>query len=288
MKFKNKNVIITGSTGGFGTSLAIKYFQEGANLILIGRTLKKLNKLKSELEKNKIKNQFVITIELDFLNLSLIPKVIIKELKRISKIDVLINCAAIQGPIGKSWENNFKEWEKTFNINFYSTMLVTNTILPIMLKKNKGSIINLSGGGSTSSRPDFSSYAISKTALVRYTEILADELSNTSIKVNSIAPGVMATNMIKQVIKSKNKINNINEVISAKKVFLEGDNMKSAINLCIFLSTNESNGISGKLISAAWDPWDKFARYKSSIANSDIYTLRRIIPEDRGMNWPLK
>ncbi len=288
MKLKNKNVIITGSTGGLGSALALKYLNEGANLILIGRTESKLNSLKTKLIKNIIINQFIITIKLDLGNLNSIPKIINKELKKIPKVDILINCAAIQGPIGKSWENNFKEWEKSFNINFYSIMIMTNTILPFMIKNNNGSIINISGGGSTTSRPDFSSYAISKTALVRYTEILSDELSNTKIKVNSISPGVMATNMIKQVIKYKKSIKNKKELFTANKVLLEGDNKDNAINLCIFLSTNESNGINGKLISALWDPWNKFKKYQSYIANSDIYTLRRIIPEDRGMNWPLK
>ncbi len=287
MKLKNKNVIITGSTGGLGSALAFKYLNEGANLILIGRTDSKLNILKTKLVQNILLNQFVITIKLDLSNLNSIPKIINKELKKLPKVDILINCAAIQGPIGKSWENSFKDWEKSFNINFYSTMVMTNTILPFMLKNNSGSIINISGGGSTSSRPDFSSYAISKTALVRYTEILSDELSNTKIRVNSISPGVMATNMIKQVIKYKKNIKNKNEVISADKVLSEGDNKDNAINLCIFLSTKESNGINGKLISALWDPWNEFKKYKSYIANSDIYTLRRIIPKDRGMNWPL-
>jgi short-subunit dehydrogenase len=287
LKLKNKNVIITGSTGGLGSALAFKYLNEGANLILIGRTDSKLNILKTKLVQNILLNQFVITIKLDLSNLNSIPKIINKELKKLPKVDILINCAAIQGPIGKSWENSFKDWEKSFNINFYSTMVMTNTILPFMLKNNSGSIINISGGGSTSSRPDFSSYAISKTALVRYTEILSDELSNTKIRVNSISPGVMATNMIKQVIKYKKNIKNKNEVISADKVLSEGDNKDNAINLCIFLSTKESNGINGKLISALWDPWNEFKKYKSYIANSDIYTLRRIIPKDRGMNWPL-
>lgn len=287
MKLKNKNVIITGSTGGLGSALAFKYLNEGANLILIGRTTSKLNILKTKLVQNILLNQFVITIKLDLSNLNSIPKIINKELKKLPKVDILINCAAIQGPIGKSWENSFKDWEKSFNINFYSTMVMTNTILPFMLKNNSGSIINISGGGSTSSRPDFSSYAISKTALVRYTEILSDELSNTKIRVNSISPGVMATNMIKQVIKYKKNIKNKNEVISADKVLSEGDNKDNAINLCIFLSTKQSNGINGKLISALWDPWNEFKKYKSYIANSDIYTLRRIIPKDRGMNWPL-
>jgi len=287
LKLKNKNVIITGSTGGLGSALAFKYLNEGANLILIGRTTSKLNILKTKLVQNILLNQFVITIKLDLSNLNSIPKIINKELKKLPKVDILINCAAIQGPIGKSWENSFKDWEKSFNINFYSTMVMTNTILPFMLKNNSGSIINISGGGSTSSRPDFSSYAISKTALVRYTEILSDELSNTKIRVNSISPGVMATNMIKQVIKYKKNIKNKNEVISADKVLSEGDNKDNAINLCIFLSTKQSNGINGKLISALWDPWNEFKKYKSYIANSDIYTLRRIIPKDRGMNWPL-
>jgi short-subunit dehydrogenase len=284
LKFKNKNIVISGATGGFGSALAFKYFQEGANLLLIGRNNNKLNSLKNKLIKDKINNQFILTIKLDLSNLDIIKKVIIKEFGNITKIDTLINCAAIQGPIGKSWENNFKEWQKTFNTNFYSTMILTNTILPFMLKHNSGSIINISGGGSTSSRPDFSSYAISKTAIVRYTEILADELSNTKIKVNSVAPGIMATNMIKKVIKNKKNITNLKEFNAAQKVLTEGDNMCKAIDLCLFLSSKESNGINGKLISANWDPWHLLKSNKNYILESDIYTLRRILPEDRGFN----
>ncbi len=285
MKLKNKNVIITGSTGGLGSALASKYLEEGANLVLIGREKLKLNTLKNKFLKYLLPNQFIITIKLDHSNLSSISKILNKELRKIKKVDILINCAAIQGPIGKSWKNDFKEWQVAFNINFYSTMIITNIVLPYMLKNNSGSIINISGGGSTSSRPDFSSYAISKTALVRYTEILADELKNTSIKVNSISPGIMATNMIKQVIKNKKNITNTDELNSAKKVLLIGDNMIKAISLCIFLSSNQSDGISGKLISSTWDSWDNFKEYVKIIAKSDIYTLRRILPQDRGMSW---
>lgn len=284
MKFKNKNVLISGATGGFGSALSHKYYQEGANLLLIGRSINKLNSLKNKLTKDKTSNQFIITIKLDLSNLDVIKKVINKELNNINKIDILINCAAIQGPIGKSWENNFKEWQRTFNTNFYSTMILTNTILPFMLKFKTGNIINISGGGSTSSRPDFSSYAISKTAIVRYTEILADELSNTKIKVNSIAPGIMATNMIKNVIKNKKNITNLKEFNTAQKVLVDGDNMNKAIDLCIFLSSKESNRINGKLISATWDPWHLLNSNKNKISESDIYTLRRILPEDRGLN----
>ena len=284
MKFKNKNILISGATGGFGSALAFKYFQEGANLLLIGRNINKLNTLKNKLIKDKTTNQFILTIKLDLSNLDVIKKVIIKELSNISKIDTLINCAAIQGPIGKSWENNFKEWQKTFNTNFYSTMILTNTILPFMLKYKTGNIINISGGGSTSSRPDFSSYAISKTAIVRYTEILADELSNTKIKVNSVAPGIMATNMIKNVIKNKKNITNLKEFNAAEKALTDGDNMSKAIDLCLFLSSKASNGINGKLISANWDPWLLLKSNKKNILESDIYTLRRILPEDRGFS----
>jgi short-subunit dehydrogenase len=285
LKFKNKNIIITGATGGFGSALAIKYYQEGANLILIGRSFDKLNSLKEKLLVDKKSNQFIKTIKLDLANLNLISKVLKKEFIKISKFDVLINCAAIQGPIGKSWENKFIEWQNTFNINFYSTMVLINIILPFMLKNNSGSIINISGGGSTSSRPDFSSYAISKTALVRYTEILAEEVSNTKIKVNSIAPGIMATNMTKEVIKNKKNITNIKELKAANKVLLEGDNMEKALNLCFFLSSKESKGINGKLISATWDPWEKITKNLNYISKSDIYTLRRILPEDRDINF---
>ena len=118
----------------------------------------------------------------------------------------------------------------------------------------------------------------------RYTEILADELSNTKIKVNSVAPGIMATNMIKNVIKNKKNLTNLKEFNVAKKILADGDNMCKAIDLCLFLSSKDSNGINGKLISANWDPWHLLKSNMNNILESDIYTLRRILPEDRGFN----
>ena len=94
----------------------------------------------------------------------------------------------------------------------------------------------------------------------------------------------MATNMIKNVIKNKKNITNLKEFSAAKKILTDGDNMSKAIDLCLFLSSKDSNGINGKLISANWDPWHLLKLNKNNILESDIYTLRRILPEDRGFN----
>ncbi len=284
MKFKDKNIIITGATGGLGSELAIEFIKLEANIFLFGRNRTKLKSLQKKLISYASSNQKIEIIALDFSSIN-IEKDLISIFSKLPSIDILINNAAIHGPIGNFWENDFSLWKNAFQINFYCPMIITRLVIPSMISKNKGKIINISGGGATSSRPGFSSYAISKTSLVRFTEIVSDELRDFNIDVNIIAPGSMPTKLLKEVVEyDKNDINP-NEVNSARNVFKNGGSLTKAKDLCVFLASESSDGISGKLISAIWDPWKKFNIYKDKLVNSDIYNLRRIIPEDRNENW---
>lgn len=284
MKLKQKNVLITGATGGFGSCISKSFLREGANILLISKDPVKLENLKCELCEKKSDQQWVNTYALDFSDKSNLPNEFIQQLQQLNGIDILVNNVAIHGPIGASWENDLQLWEKAFNVNFYAALKMCHAIVPLMIKRKSGSIINISGGGATSSRPNFSSYAISKTALVRFTEILAEEVASFGIKVNALSPGAMATNLLKDVLSEEIKAGK-KEVSDAKRVFEEGDSMLEAAELCIYLASTESDGLTGKLISAVWDPWDNFAGLKNEIMDSDIYTLRRIVPEERGKNW---
>jgi len=282
--FNNRNVVITGATGGLGSSLAHLFTQLGANLLLIGRDQLKMESLVDELSLLKDNSQAINTICLDFFSDDF-EKKIKSAFDKLTTIDVLINNAATHGPIGPFWENDFTFWQNAHHINFSVPFILMRLAVPKMIAHNKGKIINIAGGGATSSRPGFSCYAISKTSLVRFTEIAADELRSYKIDVNIVSPGTMLTNLLKEVLNYSEEAVGKKEIDSVLKTIKDGGSMNKAKALCMFLASDSSDGITGKLISAVWDPWQNLERYKEMLLNSDIYTLRRIVPEDRNQKW---
>lgn len=155
-----------------------------------------------------------------------------------------------------------------------------------MKDSENASIINISGGGATNARPNFSAYASSKSALVRFSECLSEELKESGIRVNCVAPGAMNTAMLDEVVRSGILSAGEKEVAIAKKVLNEGGaSMEKVADLLIFLSGDKSRGITGKLISAIWDNWENWPNHLDKLDSKDLYTLRRITARDRGLDW---
>jgi NAD(P)-dependent dehydrogenase (short-subunit alcohol dehydrogenase family) len=155
-----------------------------------------------------------------------------------------------------------------------------------MIESGGGSIINLSGGGASGPRPNFSAYATAKSGLVRFSETLAQELLTYNISVNCIAPGAMSTTMLDEVARAGAEASGASEYNQAVKIRREGGaSLQNVADLCLFLTSPAARGITGKLISAAWDPWPTLLQHCAELAGSDVYTLRRIVPQDRGLAW---
>jgi 3-oxoacyl-[acyl-carrier protein] reductase len=155
--------------------------------------------------------------------------------------------------------------------------------LPLMKKRETGSIINISGGGATGPRPNFTAYGTSKAGLVRFSETLAEELKPNKVRVNCIAPGPMQTDLLAEVLESQAGEKEIN---AAQKVFKgAGACMDSVADLALFLASDRSKNITGKLISAQWDDWEAWPKHIDQLNDSDVYTLRRITGRDRGHSW---
>ena len=145
--------------------------------------------------------------------------------------------------------------------------------MPYFKKRNKGKIIQLSGGGAASPLPFISSYAVSKAAIVRFVENLSEEVKNYNIYINAVAPGPLNTDMLKEVLKAgQKKVGKTyyNKALKRKKT--EGISFSKACELILFLGSKYSNGISGKLISALWDDWKNWPNYKELLQNSAAYT----------------
>ena len=200
MELKDKVSIITGGGRGIGKTIALAFAREGSNLVLASRTVSEL-----EATKRDIENLSKTRVEMfpgDVSQLRKVEELVDFALKNFATVDVLVNCAGVQGPIGLACGNDAEKWREALLINLFGTYLCTRAILPIMMKNKRGKIINFSGGGAASPRPRFSAYSASKAAVVRFTESLAEEVKDYNIDINAIAPGAVNTRILDEVLKA--------------------------------------------------------------------------------------
>lgn len=248
MKNKSLNAkvaVITGGSKGIGFRIAKIFAKKKYNIVICSRSKKDTLKAKKEIESFGVK---CLGFKTDISKYAACKSLISNAIKTFARIDLLVNNAGIQGPIGNLWENNLKEWEKTIQINLLGTFYMCKLVIPQMLKQGSGKIINLSGGGGAYARPLFSAYGAGKTAILRLSETLAEELKNTDITVHALAPGTVWTNMAKETMKNKAKLDKktILELELAKKT--GGASPEKLEAMLSFLTSNKSNKLSGKLI----------------------------------------
>lgn len=200
-------------------------------------------------------------------------------------VDALICCAGTQEPIGPAMEIDPFAWRKNLAVNLDGTFFAVRAFYPLLCRSpRRAKIVCFSGGGSTSPRPNFAAYGVAKTAVVRLVETLAAEWGKEPPDINAIAPGAIFTKMTEQIL-ARGTAAGKKELEQASN--LPRDNAASlarVLGLVEFLLSPRSDGITGKLISAVWDPWEKFVEFKSDLQN-DIYTLRRVTPKERGKDW---
>lgn len=271
MILKGKNIIITGGGRGIGRQIAVTASNNGANIALIARTKTELQETINLLSGNGIYKYYI----LDISNQSATHRIFKNIFRDFETIDGLVNNAGIQKPIGPFHDVSLQEWIHNMEVNLYGTLFCTKEVLTHMVMASKGKIVNLSGGGSTSPRINFSAYGVSKTAIVRFTETIAWELKPFGIDVNAIAPGAVNTKMLEEILEMKTEAGE--EYIEAvKRKGNGGNNPRTAADLVCYLLSSESDGITGKLISAPWDAWQDETFQNELRTNKDIATLRRI------------
>lgn len=263
------NILITGGSSGIGRYLA-KTLSEKNVVITCSRSSTKIFQEKHNFN---ISNYYC-----DVSNEKSVIK-FAKLLKNQKKIDVIINCAGIYGAIGKFYNIDFNKWKKAVETNFFGTYLICKYFLKFFKKSKVKKIINFAGGGAFNPFENYSSYATSKAAVVRFTETIAEELKSKKISVNCIAPGFVATNIHKQTIISGPKKSGKKFYNTTLKKLKKGSTPLKKIYECIdFLISKKSKLLNGKTISVNFDPWDKkyFQNKIKNIKNSDALTMRRV------------
>jgi 3-oxoacyl-[acyl-carrier protein] reductase len=181
---------------------------------------------------------------------------------------------------------DWREWVRAIEINLYGSVLPIRAVLPHFKARRRGKIVQVSGGGATTPLPRISAYAAAKAAVVRLAESVAQEVAEFGIDVNAIAPGALDTRLLDEVLAAGP--GRVGRAFYDRMVQFKAGGatpLEVGAALAVFLGSPQSDGITGRLISAPWDPWRDLPSHRDELARSDVYTLRRIVPRDRGMSW---
>jgi 3-oxoacyl-[acyl-carrier protein] reductase len=226
MRLGNKVALITGGGRGIGKAIALAYAREGAALALCARTEAELDKTCSEI---RSLNAECATWTCDVSLEEPVRELVANVTRKFSRIDVLVNNAGVMTRPMPITELDVKKWDYTIAVNLRGPFLVTRSVLPIMIKQKSGSVINVSSMIGRSGYANFAAYAASKWGLEGFTQTLAMEVRSSSIRVNSVDPGYVAT----------------------KLTGYAGGKPESTTDVFVYLASDEARRVTGKMLSSA-------------------------------------
>lgn len=281
-----KNIFISGGSRGLGLSLCQTFVQAGSNVAFCGRDEAELITASSLLGEQKESDQRIRSFIVDVSERNQVIGMAAQVFDQFGAVDVLINNAGVLGPIGPFLENDLEEWIHALNVNLLGSLYLIRSFLPQMIEQKHGKIIQISGGGASNPLPGLTAYAASKAAVIRFIETLANEYASYGIDINGVAPGMLKTRLLDEMLEAGPE--RVGVDLFQKSVMKSSDEKDSSFQACElikFLASEESAGISGRLISAEWDDWQEWPNHLQYLQNSDLYTLRRIVGRDRGQTW---
>jgi NAD(P)-dependent dehydrogenase (short-subunit alcohol dehydrogenase family) len=283
---EGRAAIVTGANQGLGLAIARAYVSAGASLLLCARDAALLERARDEVSALAAAGQQVIAMPADVSSRTDVELVADAAFAAFPQVHVLVNNAGIYGPMGLIEEVAWNAWVQAIEVNLFGSILMCRALLPHFKAHGYGKIVQLSGGGATNPLPRISAYAASKAAVVRFAETLAEETRESGIDVNAIAPGALNTRLLDEVLAGgPDRVGQSFYDRAVQQKEHGGAPMERGAALAVFLGSAASDGITGKLLSAVWDPWEILASHLDDLARTDVYTLRRIVPADRKLGW---
>jgi NAD(P)-dependent dehydrogenase (short-subunit alcohol dehydrogenase family) len=260
--------LITGAGRGIGKRLAIGFAAAGIRVGLLGRSQGELDVTKLEIEHaGGTAHRFRADVR-DYEQLS-------AAVDRIAVVygdlHVLVANAAILGPVGPFAKQRPQDWKEIFETNVVGVLNACRAVLPQMVHRRSGKILVIADSSSASPRPNFAAYGASKAAVVRFVESVAEEVRDDNIQINCLSPGGAYTSMTDEILRADERAGTA-EIEEAEKIRLTGGvPPDKQIQLALFLTSERSNHLTGKLIDVA-DDWKKLERENT---RPDTWTLRR-------------
>ncbi len=281
-----RTALITGASQGLGLEIARAYLEAGAaGICICARDALALEHALSELGEQAAPGQKVLGTVADVSRPEDVDRLVDLALSGMQEVTILVANAGVYGPKGGIGEINWQEWKRAVEINLLGSVLPARELVAHFTRRGYGKIVQLSGGGATGPLPGLSAYAASKAAVVRFAETLAEELREHHVNVNAIAPGALNTRMLDEVLSAgPQRVGDDFYQRALEQQRSGGIPLRHGARLAVFLGSAASDGITGKLLSAIWDPWPDLPERRDDL-DSDVYTLRRIVPSDRGLDW---
>ena len=268
--------IITGAGRGIGRTIALAFSRLGASLTLAARTESELSETVKLCQDIGAQAQAVVT---DVTDWDQVQNLVVAAFREYGEVDVLVNSAGIYGPIGPTIDVDLDAWKRGVEVNLYAPLYLCRALMPHFMQRRQGKIILLGGGGATTPLPNFSSYAASKAGLARLADTLAEELKPYNVQVNVIAPGLVDTRLQDEVLQAGNRAGGLYEKIKQARETGKGAvSPEIAADLAVFLSSEASGKLTGKLIAAPYDPWREWEGKGDELNATPMYTLRRLDP----------
>jgi NAD(P)-dependent dehydrogenase (short-subunit alcohol dehydrogenase family) len=273
------SVIVTGGTQGIGRKIVDVALESGASVTFCSRTETDVARVLNECCEQRI---FGVTADIgDAKDVAGLFDVAVQ---RFGTVNAVIHAAAVMGPIGRLGDLDPNEWWDAVRIDLLGSFLITAEACRRM-EEAGGRIVLFSGGGATTPFPRFSAYASSKVAVVRLVESTALEYAGTGIEINALAPGFVATRIHEATLSAGDAAGKEYLDRTVRDIGAGGVPAEVGATCACFLASPAARGISGRIVAAPWDDWERLPERVDQLTGNDLFTLRRIVPRDRGQNW---
>jgi NAD(P)-dependent dehydrogenase (short-subunit alcohol dehydrogenase family) len=283
-----KAALITGASSGLGLAIAGALRAAGADIAICARNPDKLEAASTRLKTDvNMPHCRILAVAADVARDDDVRRLAECVFSEFEQLHILVNNAGVYGPMGPVETVDWDDWRQALEINLFGPVRMCRAVLPHFRRRRYGKIIQISGGGATSPMPRLEAYAAGKSAVVRFMESLAAECAGDQIDVNSIAPGLLDTQFLDQVLAAGPEAAGehfYRRMLHARR-HNETTPLEAGAALCLFLASPASDGLTGKLISAVWDRYEEWPKHLDELRGSDLYTLRRITGRDRGTAW---
>lgn len=264
-----KVALVTGASRGLGQAFAVGLAKAGMSVGLTARTS---HDLAETLRLIKSQSGKGIAVPADVTDAHAIPELVERVEQDLGRIDLLVNNAGMGEPFGPTWEIDPDEWWRCQEVNLRGPMLCASAVLRQMVPRKHGRIINIASGAGARSLPYMSAYVTSKASLIRFSEVLADEVRPHGISVFAIQPGSVRTRMAEQILSASAGKNWFSWL---EQVYERGDDVtpEPATRLILFLASGAADSLSGRFFNITDDPKEVVGRAEEILKN-DLYAMR--------------
>jgi NAD(P)-dependent dehydrogenase (short-subunit alcohol dehydrogenase family) len=269
--FSGQVALVTGGGRGLGRAFAQALAGRGAKVAVTARTEQELAATVALIEEA---GGTAVALPADVTDQQAVTGVVQSVEKQLGRVDVLANNAGVLGPSGRDWEVDVDDWWHTFDVNLRGAFLFARAVLPGMIARHRGRIVNISSASVNIHLPYASAYGVSKAALTYLANCLDSATKEYGVFVFAYAPGFVRTDVIDQVAESYNIRKSVVDIYRKR---LEDDHdttLERAVEVFMFLASGRADQLSGRHIDV-YDDEVELVERADDIRRDDLYTLRR-------------